>query len=465
MSSAHRRARVGRTAAARAGPLPQTVCVTGSAARPEPGPVPSLLRRDLGFWEVAGSGVGVIVGAGIYVLVGAAAQHAGAATWLSFLVAAALSFLTALSYGELASMYPHAGGVYAYTRAAFHPVPAFLTGWTLMVALAMGAASVALGFAHYLREFVGVSQQAGALTLIGLCAAVALTGIKYSARFTIILSLVEVGGLLLVIGVGAPHIGDVNLLESSSTSGILRGAALVFFAFIGFDEVVTLAEETRNPHRTIPLAVLTALAVSTVLYVLVAIAAVSAVGAGDLASAERPLALVLEETFGGGSVTVISVIALLATTNTALMMLTAGSRVAYGMASAGALPQALATVGAGSGVPWPAVAGCAAVAALLVLPGDIAVMAGATDAAIYFVFLAVNLSVIALRFRRPTASRAFRTPVSVWRVPLLPIFGIGATALMLSYVEAQSLLIGAGLSATGGVAYLALRPRGRRTSP
>jgi hypothetical protein len=158
------------------------------------------------------------------------------------------------------------------------------------------------------------------------------------------LSAVQVGGLLFVIAIGLPHVGDVDLFSGPGAAGVLSAAALVFFAFIGFDEVITLAEETRDPTRTVPRALLLALGVSTALYVAVAVAAVSVLGAGALAASPRPLADVMAHVLGNKGATVVAAIAILTTTNTTLLALTAASRVAYGMAKAGAIPPALASV-------------------------------------------------------------------------------------------------------------------------
>src|SRR6266545_2552695 len=259
------------------------------AAPPEsPGKTPGL-HRSLGLGEVTASGVGIIIGAGIYVLLGAATAHAGATVWLAFVLAAVLSALTGLSYAELASMYPSAAAEYEYTRQALPEWIAFVVGWVMVAGLVVAAATVSLGFARYAGYFFDLGIRPAALALIAGLALLAMIGIKQSARVTVVLSAVQVGGLVIVIVIGAPHVGEVNLLAGPGVGGILSGAALVFFAFIGFDEVITLAEETRDPTRTVPRALLLALGISTVLYIAVAMAAVSVLGAGALGASQRPL--------------------------------------------------------------------------------------------------------------------------------------------------------------------------------
>ena len=418
------------------------------------------LDRSLGIWSVTASGVGIIVGAGIYVLVGAAAELAGERVWMSFVVAAVLSALTCLSYVELATMFPRAAAEYEYARHVAPPSVAFVTGWMMVVGLFVAAAAVSLGFARYLEYFVGVDRRAGALMLIALVSALAISGIRRSARMTILLSAVQVGGLVLVIVAGWSHIGDVDLLAGpGGAGGVLSGAALVFFAFIGFDEVITLSEETKDPVRTIPRALLLALGISSVLYVLVAMTAVSVIGAGALAASPRPIAAVLDHILGDGGETVLAAAALVATANTTLLCLTASSRLMYGMAAEGALPPVLGRVGLRTRAPFVAIGVAAGCATLIALAGDLATVAGVTDFAVYFEFVAVNLTVIALRFTMPAHPRPFRISWSVRGVPVPPVLGLLAVAVMVPSLGTTTLALGLLTVVLGGGAYVAL---GRR---
>src|SRR4029453_4619768 len=210
-------------------------------------PATSELRRVLGLAEVTAGGGGIIIGAGIYVLLGAATAQAGAAVWLAFLIAAMLSALTGLSYAELSSMFPSAAGEYEYTRHALPEWLAFVIGWTMILGLVVAAATVSIGFARYVGDFVDVDVRVASLALLVIVAVVAMLGIKHSARLTVALSALQVGGLVCVAALGFPHVGDVDLFSGPGFGGVLAAAALVFFAFIGFDEVITLAEETRDP--------------------------------------------------------------------------------------------------------------------------------------------------------------------------------------------------------------------------
>src|SRR6185295_5612442 len=206
-------------------------------------------------------------------------------------------------------------------------------------------------FARYLGYFVDLDARAASLGLLAAVAIVAMVGIRQSARLMVALSAVQVGGLVLVVAIGLPHVGDVDLFTGPGVGGVLGAAALVFFAFIGFDEVITLAEETRDPTRTVPRALL--------------------------------LAHVMAHVLGDRGATVVAIIAVMTTTNTTLLALTAASRVVYGMARAGALPRGLASVHPRRGTPVRAIVAVALVAAVFAGVGDFAVIAAVTDFAVY----------------------------------------------------------------------------------
>jgi APA family basic amino acid/polyamine antiporter len=286
--------------------------------------------------------------------------------WASFILAAVLAAITGLSYAELAGMFPTAGAEFECARRAFNPFLGFLVGWAMIAPNIVAAAAVAVGFAHYFRGSVPVPT---GVIAVGLLTALTMTGVQRSIWVSTVLVAFQVGGLLMVIAAGAPLVGAHSLTEGASVLGALRGTALVFFVFIGFDEMVTLSEETRAAERVIPRALLLALAISTALYVAVGIAAVSLVGGQALAGSDRPLSLVLEHDWGWQAVLVVSLIAMAATTNTSLLVLTAASRLTFGMAREGALPGFIAALAGRVGVPRVAAAVMLCMAAPFALTG------------------------------------------------------------------------------------------------
>ena len=417
---------------------------------------PNRFDRVLGLRHLTASGVGVIIGAGIYVLLGPATQASGSLVWASFLVAGLLSAITAFSYMELASMFPSAGSEHEFARQVFPRWVSFSTGWAMTLALIVAASTVSLGFARYLQIFIDVDVRFGALMMLLLVSFIAISGMKRASWLIISLSTVQVGGLLLVIILGADHVGDVNLLQGKGISGVVAGSALIFFAFIGFDEVITLSEETIDAHRTVPRALLLSLAISTVLYVLVAIVSVSVLGPERLSLSNQPLTDVVRDAVGGGAVNVVAVIALVTTFNTTLLVVTAASRMMYGMASKGDLPGWFSTL-RNHQSPRNSVVATLCLSSALLLVGDIHQLAASTDTLIYLMFVMVNVIVIVLRVQRPDETRPFRIPGDIGRVPVLPILGLLVTVVMASQLDISSIALAAGLTAMGPVLFLVVR--------
>lgn len=428
-------------------------------------PSPPLLKQSLRMWQLVASGVGIVVGAGIYVLIGQAAADAGGLLWVSFIIAGALAALTGLSYAELAAMFPRAGAEYEFARQAFGDFIGFMAGWMMVGALLVGAAAVSVGFAHYVRWFVDVDLRVAAIGLLLVLTLVVIGGLQRSIWLSVGLVAVQVGGLMVVIAVGAPHLGDQPLLEGAGIGGVMSAAALVFFAFIGFDEVVTLSEETRDPARNVPRALLLTLGISTLLYIGVGVIAVSAVGADALGRSDQPLGLVIEEDLGARAGDVIAAIAIASTTNTTLLVLTAGTRMIFSMARGGALPPAFARLTAGAKTPWLAAVAGAAVAIPFTLSQSIELIAGVTNFAIYVLFVGVNLAVIRLRRLLPDTPRAFRAPLEVRSVPLPAAAGVLTSLFLLFYIEPAAWILGLLMIASGLLAWFAGPHLGRKPAP
>lgn len=407
------------------------------------------LERALGLPQVTAAGVGIIIGAGIYVLIGEAAGEAGNALWMSFLLAAVLCTVTGFSYAELASMFPSAGAEFDYTRQALPEWVAFLVGWVMVVGLVVAAGTVSLGFGRYFGEFIDVDARFPAMGLLIALFVLGASGMRHSGRVILALSAVQVGGLLAVIIFSVPFIGDQDLSASHGGQGIVGAAALVFFAFIGFDEVITLAEETQNPTRTVPRALLAALGISAALYAATAVAAVSVLGADALAASDRPLADVVDAAVGSGGATGIAIAALISTTNTTLLCLTAASRLTFGMARSRALPGTFAHVTQRSRVPVRALVVATLLAGLCALSGKVNLIAQVTDFSVYLVFVAVNVSVIVLRWRRPAIARPIRSPLALGRVPLLPLVGLASVGLLLPALDREALVVGTAVCLAG----------------
>lgn len=363
------------------------------------------LKRSLGLTLLTLYGIGVTVGAGIYVLVGKVSGEAGFFAPWSFLVAAILAGLTALSYGELASRFPKSAGAAIYFNEAFgSPAVSTIVGLMVTATGLVSAAVITLGFVGYLRTLVPVPEALATIGMIGILFALAAWGITQSLTVSAVVTVLEVGGLLLVIAGGfgdavtAPALGEVFAFpgEFLILGGILNGAVLAFFAFIGFEDMVNVAEEVVAPERTIPRAILLTLLCSGGLYMAISIVAVTTVPLDRLIESDAPLALVFETTTGF-SPAILSSIAVFAVLNGALIQIIMGSRVIYGLADQGWLPRILARVEARTQTPVIATGLVATMVATLALAFPIVGLASVTSYITLLVFTVINIALIRLR--------------------------------------------------------------------
>jgi len=295
------------------------------------------LRRKIGLSSLTSYGVGMILGAGIYALIGSAAGVAGNSVWMSFLLGALISSFTGLSYAELSSMIPKAAAEYYYAKEAFRSnlVP-FLIGWIIIFTEAVATSTVALGFGGYFNGLFGAPMVLTSLILIILLSLLNFLGIEESSRLNIIFTIIEASGLLLILIIGIPYLGKVDYFEASQgLQGILKASTLIFFAYLGFEDIVNLAEESKNPERNIPKALILSIIMTALLYVLVAVATVSLADWQELGSSTSPLAYAASRSLGQSAFLSMSAIALFATSNTVLILLIVTSRMIYGMAKDG----------------------------------------------------------------------------------------------------------------------------------
>jgi len=417
------------------------------------------LKRTLGLFETTFYGIGVILGAGIYALIGKAAGLAGNAVWAAFAIGALIAAFTGLSYAELSSMFPKSGGEYVFAEKAFNKRLAFLIGWLIVIGGVIASAAVSLGFSGYFSAIFHTPIIPIAVTLITLLSLLSFWGIKQSAFAEVIATFIEVGGLIAIILFGLKYIGHVNYtaLPSLGFTGILSATALIFFAFLGFEDIVRLSEETKNPTRTIPKALILAIAISTTLYIGTAIAAVSVVGWEALSQSAAPLALVAQTAFGEKAFIFLAITALCATFTTVLGLLIATSRMLYGMAEDGGLPKIIhRAVHKKFQTPWLAIIITGAISAAFVLIGKIELVASLTDFALFVTFALVNLSLLWLRFKQPKTKRPFKT----WA--LLSAFGMVSSIAMLFYLDKKIWLAGAVMIIVGFFMYELIQKRKKK---
>jgi len=393
------------------------------------------LKRTLGLAECIFFGVGSILGAGIYTLIGKVAGLSGNFIWLSFGMAATTALFTAFSYAELSAAFPKAGGEYEYTKRAFGKRTGVFLGMVISLNGIISGATVAVGFAGYLTGLIGTAMLLGALGIIGLVFVVNVSGIRQSSVVNIIFTLIEVSGLFFVIYAAFPSIGQVDYVEMplGGVNSILAASALAFFAYIGFEEIVKLAEETNAPEKNIPRALFISSAIVIVVYGLVAVCAVSMVRYGELGASDSPLALIIDKKYGRIGVIVISIIALFATTNTILSNMLGSSRVLLNMAKETTALKVLAYVSPKRKTPMAALVLILVLMCGFTFIGSIETIARIATVLIFITFIVVNLSVIVLRIREKELARPYRIPLNIRNVPVFSILGIIATLLLLGY--------------------------------
>lgn len=397
--------------------------------------------------------LGDVLGAGVYALMGVLAGEVGGLLWAPLLLAMLLALLTAGSYAELVTKYPQAGGAAVFAERAFRSrIVSFLVGFSMLAAGVVSAAGLAIAFAgDYLRTFLPVPPLAAALVFLLVVAALNARGIRESMGANIVMTIIEVSGLVLVVAVvgifltgggGEP----ARVLESPEASGVpfavLGGAIIAYYSFVGFETSANVIEEVKDPTRTYPRALFGSLIAAGVVYVLVGLASSAALPAAELQESSGPLLAVVEATGVGIPSWLFSLIALIAVANGALLTMIMASRLTYGMSEQGLLPSVLGKVLPGRRTPWIAILATTLVAMLLTLVGDLATLAETVVLLLLFVFLSANVSVLVLR-RDRVEHRHFR----VWT--FVPVLGIGSCILLLTQQSGTVWLFGAVLLVIG----------------
>jgi amino acid transporter len=375
------------------------------------------LHRSIGPVQLALYGLGSMLGAGIYGLIGQAAGQVGNAVWLAFIVALVAALLTALSYASLGSRYPRAAGAAYVTERAFGlPLLSFVVGLALVCSGLTSVATQSRVFAANLATLFHLESIPLwwlALGFLLLLAGIVFRGIRESMWVNVLCTLIEASGLILVVAVGLSYWGSVDLLEMPPSAVdqaewliLMQGAVLTFFAFIGFEDTLNVAEEVRNPQRTIPLGLVLAMSMAAVLYIAIAVTAVSVVPWQELATAPGPITEVVRRAAPLIPPVVFTGITLFAVANTALVNYVTASRLIYGMAHQGLLPLRLGDVHDERRTPHFAILALFLIAVPLALIGTIAALAAATVLLLLLVFAVVNAALFVLK-RRPGEPRGY----------------------------------------------------------
>jgi amino acid transporter len=381
-------------------------------------PESSELRRSLSLLQVVLYGLGTTIGAGIYLLIGEVAKLSGLATPTAFLVSSVLAAFTALSFGELVSRYPQSAGEAAYIREGFGRRD-LATAVGLLVATAgcVSAAAMANGFAGYLAEFIEVPKWICITAFVIVLVGVSVWGVSESVSLAGLITVIEVGGLVVIIWVAGDSLSQLPdrwtellpVFDSGAWRGIAAASLLSFYAYLGFEDLVNVAEEVKDVRRILPLAIGITLAATTLLYVLLAAVCVLTVTPTELAGSAAPLAFIYERATGSAP-TGIAIIGILAVVNGALIQTIMASRILYGLAARGHLPASLARVHARTGTPHYATIVAGALVLVLALWFPLARLAEATAIATLLVFTSVNLALWRIKGRSETRAAVFTIP-------------------------------------------------------
>ncbi|WP_217184957.1 APC family permease [Streptomyces sp. AC495_CC817] len=410
--------------------------------------------------------LGDVLGAGIYALMGVLSEKAGGMLWAPLILALLLALLTAGSYAELVTKYPKAGGAAVFAERAFRSrTVSFLVGFSMLAAGVTSAAGLAIAFAgDYLRTFIDLPTIPVAIVFLAIVAALNARGVRESLGANLVMTAIELSGLVIVIVVVGVFLGggggDLSRVTAAPEGtpvalAVLSGAVIAYYSFVGFETSANLIEEVRSPSRTYPRALFGALLTAGAVYVLVGVASAAALPPADLQESSGPLLAVVEATGISVPSWLFSLIALIAVANGALLTMIMTSRLTYGMSEQGLLPEVLSRVLPRRRTPWVAIVATTAIAMLLALVGDLATLAETVVLLLLIVFLSANVSVLVLR-RDQVEHDHFR----VWTV--VPVLGIASCLLLMSQQRPVIWLFGAGLLAVGVVLSLLARIGRRR---
>nr|WP_277665258.1 APC family permease [Arthrobacter koreensis] len=410
--------------------------------------------------------VGDTLGAGIYTLVGTMAADVGGAIWLPLLIALVVAMLTAATYAELITKYPHAGGAARYVDRAFGiPYLSFIVGFLMMASGITTAAALANAFAgDYLTALIDVPAAPAAVAFIIVLTLINLRGVRESLTANLIASIIEVSGLIIVIFVAGVVFTSGNgepsrLLEFAPDISPLEGAfaasIVAFFSFLGFEAAANMAEEVRKPSKSYPRALFGAIGTAGLVYLLIAIGAVIVVPPADLAESTGPLLDVVAASGVGIPPWLFSLIALIAIANGALLFMVMASRVGYGLAEAELLPRAFSRVLPGRRTPWVSIVVIAGLTIILTLTGNVASLAETTVLLLLLVFLSANVSVLVLKKDKVDHDH-FSAPRFV------PVLAIIASIVLLTQQTGPIWLGSAAYVVVGSLLFVAARARRRR---
>lgn len=369
-------------------------------------------------------GIGIIIGAGVYAILGIAASKSGTSLALSFLLAAVVALLTGLSYCELGTLFPKAAAEYYYLKIAYPKKGwmSFALASLLILAGCATSATVAVAFGSYIQEFIKIPGFLSALILMIVLTGVNLLGIQGSSRTNMILTFIEILGLVIVVWFGMTTEAPVKEINFEIHAGTFSAAALIFFVYLGFEDIVNLAEDTNKPDKNIPKAIIISLIVTSLLYMAVAIAVMRLATPETLSSSKTPLSTAISKV-APNWIGILNGIALVSMANTVLITMLAVGRMVFGVAKDNQLPQMFAKTSQKKMVPSNAILLTLGISGLFLLLSGLDELANVASLCALWGFLVVNWVAIVLRYKKPELKRSFRVPLNIGKFPVLSGLG------------------------------------------
>ena len=414
--------------------------------------------RELGLLEATTLGVGAMIGAGIFILSGMAAGIAGPAATLSYVLCGLMTLFTALSYSELSSSIPLAGGGYTFVHQGIGGYIAFLCGWALIFGSVVACALYALGFAEHFNPLVDLvikvspSVKFSAFAIALLLLLVNIKGTKESGKTQNFFTIAKVAMLIVFIGLCIPHVRVENFKPFApfGLTGIISATALIYISFFGFEIISSASEEIKNPKKTVPKAILLSLFVPMLIYVGVVLVSVGILDYQTLGTSAAPLVLIAGKVLGSYGLIFVLIAGLLSTTSALNATVLTASRETYAMGRDGYLPGRIFRLHPRFKTPYTAIAAVGVIILFFTLSGEVELVAHLANFCFLFALILVNLSVIMLRKKAPRLKRPFKLP---WH-PVIPLLAIACNVLILAFMSPRTYLMGAGWLALGSLVYL-----------
>jgi APA family basic amino acid/polyamine antiporter len=433
----------------------------------------SKLKRKVGLFGAASVGIANIIGAGISVVSGVAAGLAGPSVILSFLLAGFIALLTALSSAELSSFITETGASYAFTKKAFGRFPSFLVGWFKYFDYMAGAAAVSVGFAAYFTSLFGMSGELPLfLAAVGLpiiFTILSVVGTKESADATSIMVIIKVSALVLLMILSGLYLIQFFNIDNftpffpNGINGTFNGAAIIFFAFLGFNTVAMMSEETKEPERTIPRALVLAFIITFILYVLIAFFEIGILNWQTLGASASPLEdLAIAVTKNRIFIDLISFSALIATASVVLSSIIGGTRASFAMGRDRVLPKQFDKISKRFGTPYFSVIFGGLIIVILagLFYSNIDIIASVVNFGSLFTYLLVHLSLIKLRKSKPEIKRPFKVPL----YPLIPLMGAASCILLMNYLSDNAKIAAVLWFLVGLLAYSIMKKKSKQNA-